>query len=115
MVSSLNRCIGNLGFDNAGSHEVVVDTNEIFTNNRITHFSLHLSYAASDALPTTLQASESSGGASLVTFQRVIVMPDGQKWVEGVTPKQLPAPTSVPPETTAYDDVFIPDPDVPLP
>jgi hypothetical protein len=28
----------------------------------------------------------------LVTFQRVIVMPDGQKWVEGVTPKQLPAP-----------------------
>jgi hypothetical protein len=43
-------------------------------------------------LPTTLQASESDGGASLITFQRVIVMPDGQKWVEGVTPKQLPAP-----------------------
>jgi hypothetical protein len=45
-------------------------------------------------LPTTLQAPESSGGPSLVTFQRVIVMPDGQKWVEGVTPKQLPAPSS---------------------
>jgi hypothetical protein len=43
-------------------------------------------------LPTTLQASESDGGSNVITFQRVIVMPDGQKWVEGVTPKQLPAP-----------------------
>jgi hypothetical protein len=52
-------------------------------------------------LPTTLQASESNGGASLVTFQRVIVMPDGQKWVEGVTPKQLPAPEPAPVELTS--------------
>jgi hypothetical protein len=27
-----------------------------------------------------------------ITFERVIVMPDGQRYVEGVTPKQLPAP-----------------------
>jgi hypothetical protein len=45
-------------------------------------------------LPTTLQASDSSGGSNVITVQRVIVMPDGQKWVEGVTPKQLPAPAS---------------------
>jgi Family of unknown function (DUF5681) len=45
-------------------------------------------------LPTTLQASESDGRSTTVTFQRVIVMPDGQRWVEGVTPKSLPAPAS---------------------
>jgi hypothetical protein len=44
-------------------------------------------------LPTTLQASESDGGGpAVIRFERVIVMPDGQRWVEGVTPKQLPAP-----------------------
>jgi hypothetical protein len=43
-------------------------------------------------LPTTLQASDSDGGPAIVTFQRVIVMPDGHKYIEGVTPKQLPAP-----------------------
>ena len=43
-------------------------------------------------LPSTIEASESSGGPAVVTFQRVIVMPDGQKYIEGVTPKQLPAP-----------------------
>jgi hypothetical protein len=42
-------------------------------------------------LPTTLQAPESSGGGSVVTFQRVIVYPDGRRHIEGVTP-QLPAP-----------------------
>jgi hypothetical protein len=25
-------------------------------------------------------------------FERVIVMPDGQRYIEGKTPKQLPAP-----------------------
>jgi hypothetical protein len=45
-------------------------------------------------LPTTLQGSESDGGSKVVTFTRVIVMPDGQKWIEGQTPKQLPAPAS---------------------
>jgi hypothetical protein len=43
-------------------------------------------------LPTTLQASESDGGSKAITFTRIIVMPDGQKYIEGVTPKQLPAP-----------------------
>jgi hypothetical protein len=47
-------------------------------------------------LPTTLQASESDGGPAAVTlFQRVIVMPDGHKYIEGVTPKQLPAPEKI--------------------
>ena len=45
-------------------------------------------------LPTTLQASDSDGGPAKITFERVIVMPDGQRWVEGVTPKQLPTPAS---------------------
>jgi hypothetical protein len=27
-----------------------------------------------------------------ITFERIIVMPDGQRFIEGVTPKQLPAP-----------------------
>jgi len=27
-----------------------------------------------------------------ITFERVIVMPDGQRYIEDVTPKQLPAP-----------------------
>jgi hypothetical protein len=44
-------------------------------------------------LPTTLQADESNGGlGTKITFERVIVMPDGQRYIEGVTPKQLPAP-----------------------
>jgi hypothetical protein len=45
-------------------------------------------------LPTTLQASDSDGGPAKITFERVIVMPDGQRYIEGVTPKQLPAPAS---------------------
>jgi hypothetical protein len=36
-------------------------------------------------LPSTLSAADSDGGSNVITFQRVIVMPDGQKWVEGVT------------------------------
>ena len=43
-------------------------------------------------LPTTLQASDSDGGPAKITFERIIVMPDGQRYIEGVTPKQLPAP-----------------------
>jgi hypothetical protein len=45
-------------------------------------------------LPTTLEASDSSGGSAVVQFTRVIVMPDGQRRIEGVTPKQLPVPAS---------------------
>jgi hypothetical protein len=46
-------------------------------------------------LPTTLAASESDGGlATKLTFERVIVWPDGRREIEGVTPKQLPAPAS---------------------
>ena len=29
-----------------------------------------------------------------MTFERVIVWPDGHREIEGVTPKQLPAPAS---------------------
>jgi len=44
-------------------------------------------------LPTTLAADESNGGAGVqMTFQRVIVWPDGRREIEGVTPKALPAP-----------------------
>jgi len=40
-------------------------------------------------LPTTLAASESDGGLG-----GHIVWPDGHREIEGVTPKQLPAPAS---------------------
>ena len=44
-------------------------------------------------LPTTLAADESSGGLGVrMTFERVIVWPDGHREIEGVTPKALPAP-----------------------
>jgi hypothetical protein len=46
-------------------------------------------------LPTTLSASESSGGAGVeVRFVREIVYPGGHREVEGVTPKALPAPAT---------------------
>src|SRR5215475_6809382 len=46
-----------------------------------------------EMLPTTLAADESSGGASVkMTFERVIVWPDGRREIDGVTPKSLPAP-----------------------
>jgi hypothetical protein len=36
---------------------------------------------------------ETAGGErTKVTFERVIVWPDGHREIEGVTPKQLPAP-----------------------
>ena len=48
-----------------------------------------------DALPTTLAADDSGGGLSTkITFERVIVFSDGHREIEGVTPKQLPAPAS---------------------
>ena len=47
-------------------------------------------------LPTTLAASESDGGAGVkMTFERIIVYPNGHAQIEGVTPKQLPAPSPV--------------------
>ena len=52
-------------------------------------------------LPTTLAADESTGGAGVqMTFQRVIVWPDGRKEIEGVTPKALPAPATPDPSGT---------------
>jgi hypothetical protein len=46
-------------------------------------------------LPTTLAADESSGGLGVrMTFERVIVYPDGHREIEGVTPKALPAPAT---------------------
>ena len=50
-------------------------------------------------LPSTLAIPESSRGADLVTFQRIIVWPDGHKEIEGVTPKQLPKPDKEPDES----------------
>jgi len=46
------------------------------------------------ALPSTLAMPESSGGIKeKVTFERVIVWPDGHREIDGVTPKQLPKPS----------------------
>jgi hypothetical protein len=42
-------------------------------------------------LPTTL-APDSSGGDNQIVFTRVIVGVNGHRHIEGVTPKQLPAP-----------------------
>src|SRR5262249_13062707 len=42
---------------------------------------------------TLAAASESDGGKQAkITFERVIVWPDGHREIEGVTPKQLPKP-----------------------
>ena len=47
----------------------------------------------SKVLPSTLAMPETSGGKQTkVTFERVIVWPDGRREIEGVTPKQLPKP-----------------------
>jgi Family of unknown function (DUF5681) len=47
----------------------------------------------SKVLPSTLAMPETNGGKQdRITFERVIVWPDGHREVEGVTPKQLPAP-----------------------
>ncbi|MFZ0148127.1 MAG: hypothetical protein WAM72_07225 [Xanthobacteraceae bacterium] len=48
-------------------------------------------------LPHTLApSSESNGGLGVkMVFERHIVWPDGHREIEGVTPKQLPAPSPV--------------------
>jgi hypothetical protein len=45
-------------------------------------------------LPSTIAADESNGGRMKMkmTFERVVVWPDGHREIEGKTPKQLPAP-----------------------
>jgi len=44
----------------------------------------------------TLAADKSTGGAGVkMTFQRVIVYPNGHREIEGVRPKQLPSPSPV--------------------
>ena len=45
-------------------------------------------------LPSTIAADESNGGRvkMKMTFERVVVWPDGRREIEGKTPKQLPAP-----------------------
>jgi hypothetical protein len=44
-------------------------------------------------LPTTLNTSESDGGAETqITFTRIIVHADGRREIQDVTPKTLPAP-----------------------
>jgi hypothetical protein len=57
-------------------------------------------------LPTTLATSEFSGGAGVeLRFVREIVYPSGQRHIEGVTPKQLPAPdASLPRPADPTDD-----------
>jgi hypothetical protein len=46
-------------------------------------------------LPTTLAADESSGGLGVkMVFERHIIYPNGHREIEGVTPKQLPAPAT---------------------
>ena len=44
--------------------------------------------------PSTLAADKSSGGLGVrMTFERVIVWPDGHREIEGVTPKRLAPPS----------------------
>ena len=46
-------------------------------------------------LPHTLSADESNGGLGVkMVFERHIVWPDGRREIEGVTPKELPAPAT---------------------
>jgi hypothetical protein len=56
-------------------------------------------------LPTTLAADESSGGLGVrMTFERVIVWPDGHREIEGVTPKALPAPDQLDATCARHED-----------
>jgi hypothetical protein len=53
------------------------------------------------SLPTTLAASDSDGGkGAVITFQRIIVHPDGHREAEGKRPKQLPAPVQALPDAS---------------
>jgi len=62
----------------------------------------------SKVLPTTLNTSETDGGAGLeIRFVREIVYPGGHKHIEGVTPKALPVPDAshaLPGPTNPTDD-----------
>jgi len=54
----------------------------------------------SKVLPSTLAMPETSGGKqNKITFERVIVWPDGHREIEGVTPKSLP-PRDLTPDTS---------------
>jgi hypothetical protein len=58
-------------------------------------------------LPHQLAASaDSHGGVTEIRFTRVIVHPNGHKEIEGVTPKQIPPPTShmLPSQSDSTDD-----------
>ena len=59
-------------------------------------------------LPTTLAADDSNGGLGVkMTFERVIVWPDGRREIEGVTPKQIAPPVTpdvTPDELTSEND-----------
>lgn len=47
-------------------------------------------------LPSTLAVAPSDGGKQAgISFERIIVWPDGHREIEGVTPKQLAAPSTV--------------------
>ena len=62
----------------------------------------------SKVLPTTLNTSETDGGAGVeLRFVREIVWPDGRRELEGTTPKSLPAPDAshaLPRPTDPTDD-----------
>ena len=57
-------------------------------------------------LPSTLDVSDSDGGSAKIEFRRIIVHPGGREEIEGVTPKQLPAPAPhmLPRPTDPTDD-----------
>ena len=57
-------------------------------------------------LPSTLDVSDSDGGSAKIEFRRIIVHPGGREEIEGVTPKQLPAPAPhmLPRPTDPIDD-----------
>ena len=53
-------------------------------------------------LPSTLTSDSDGGGVGVeLRFVREVVWPDGRREIEGVTPKQLPAPE--PDETKAIE------------
>ena len=56
-------------------------------------------------LPHTLAADPDSGGGGPIEFRRIIVYPGGREEIEGVTPKQLPAPSSQALPKSDQDDV----------
>jgi hypothetical protein len=49
----------------------------------------HLSLPNLIQVPSTIAAADSDGGPATITFERVIVMPDGHRHIEGKTPFQI--------------------------